>query len=126
MYKKILKASLFSLLVAACSAHAQEANGLADSTEVCPKNSVLLTENEQTRLIHFKLKSGQKCPMHRTTGGFAYVITGGTITLITADGAKTPIVFKDGQTISYGPAEHVVEGTRGTFEAIFLENKTSR
>jgi hypothetical protein len=116
MCKKILKASLFTLLVAASSSYAQDTNGLADSIEVCPKNSVLLTENEHTRLIHFKLKSGQKCPMHRTTGGFAYVISGATITLITADG----------QALSYGPAEHVVEGTRGTFEAIFLENKTSQ
>jgi quercetin dioxygenase-like cupin family protein len=126
MCKKILKASLFTLLVAASISYAQDTNGLADSIEVCPKNSVLLTENEHTRLIHFKLKSGQKCPMHRTTGGFAYVISGATITLITADGVKTPIVLKDGQALSYGPAEHVVEGTRGTFEAIFLENKTSQ
>ncbi len=107
------------------SSYAQETSALGGSIDVCPKNAVLLTENELTRLIHFKIKSGQKCPMHRTPGGFAYVISGGTITLITADGAKMPISFKDGQTISYGPAEHVVEGTKGTFEAIFLEYKTN-
>ena len=107
------------------SSYAQERNALEGSIDVCPKNAVLLTENEHTRLIHFKLKSGQKCSMHKTLGGFAYVISGGTITLITADGAKTPVSFKDGQTISYGPAEHVVEGTKGTFEAIFLENKNN-
>ena len=126
MVKKIFGTLLSSLLFIVFDLSAQELNGLAGSTEICPKISVLLTENEQTRLIYFKLKSGQKCPMHRTTGGFAYVITGGTITLITADGNKTPISFKDGQTISYGEAEHAVEGTRGTFEAIFLENKTAR
>lgn len=112
----------FSLLG---SSYAQETSALEGSIDVCPKNSVLLTENELTRLIHFKIKSGQKCPMHRTSGGFAYVISGGTITLITADGAKMPISFKDGQTISYGAAEHALEGTKGTFEAIFLEYKTN-
>lgn len=107
------------------SSYAQETSALGGSIDVCPKNAVLLTENELTRLIHFKIKSGQKCPMHRTSGGFAYVILGGTITLITADGTKMPMSFKDGQTISYGSAEHVVEGTKGTFEAIFLEYKTN-
>lgn len=126
MFGKISNAILFALLVTAGGAYAQETNELGDSFDVCPKNSVLLTENEQTRLVHFKIKSGQKCPMHKTPGGFAYVISGGTITLITADGVKVPVTLKDGQTLSYGVAEHIVEGTKGTFEAIFLEYKTSK
>jgi len=126
MLRKISTVLICALLFSVSWAYAQEPTELGNSLDVCPKNSILLTENEQTRLIHFKLKSGQKCPMHKTPGGFAYIISGATITLITADGVKTPLTFKDGQTASYGVAEHIVEGTRGTFEAIFLEYKGSK
>ena len=123
-----MKRKIFALTITASlflpglqvSAHAQESTDLLD---VCPKNVVLLTEDDNVRFIQFKIKSGQKCGMHKSLGGFLYVISGATFNLIKPDGSKTSIVLKDNQALAYQPSEHILEVTRGNLDLLLLENK---
>ena len=102
------------------TAHAQSPSDILD---VCAKNVVLLTEDDNVRFIQLKIKSGQKCGMHKTPGGFAYVISGASLNIIKPDGTKAAIVLKDAQSLPYGPEEHILEVTKGNLDILLLENK---
>ena len=100
-----------------------QAQASSDILDVCAKNVVLLTEDDNIRFIQLKIKSGQKCGMHKTPGGFAYVISGASLNIIKPDGTKTAAAFKDAQTLPYGPEEHILEVTKGNLDILLLENK---
>ena len=123
-----MKREIFALTITAslflpglqASAQAQESSDVLDA---CPKNAVLLTEDDNVRFIQLKIKSGQKCGMHKTAGGFAYVISGASFNLIKPDGTKTAAALKDAQTLPYPPAEHILEVTKGNLDILLLESK---
>ena len=114
-----ITASLFFLGLQA-SAQAQESLDILDA---CPKNVVLLNEDDNIRFIQLKIKSGQKCGMHKSPGGFAYVISGASLNIIKPDGTKTATVLKDSQSFPFPPDEHIVEVTKGNLDILVLENK---
>ena len=123
-----MKREIFALTITAslflpglqASAQAQASSDILD---VCAKNVVLLTEDDNIRFIQLKINSGQKCGMHKTPGGFAYVISGATLNIIKPDGTKTAAALKDSQTLPYGPEEHIIEVTKGNLNILLLENK---
>ena len=94
-----MKREIFALTITAslffpglqASAQAQESLDILDA---CPKNVVLLNEDDNIRFIQLKIKSGQKCGMHKSPGGFAYVISGASLNIIKPDGTKTATVLK--------------------------------
>ncbi len=112
-----------ALFLPSFQATAQQSQEALDILDACPKNAVLLTEDDNVRFIQLKIKSGQKCGMHKSAGGFTYIISGATINLIKADGSKSSVVLKDAQAFAYQPSEHIVEVSKGNLDILLLESK---
>ena len=122
MKRKFFQLTITTLLL--CSSnHVFAQQESTDILDVCAKNVTLLTENDHVRFIQLKLKSGQKCGMHKSPGGFAYVISGASVNITKPDGTKTTLILKDSQAFPYTPEEHMLETARGNFDILLLENK---
>ena len=122
--RKMMKFSALILgLAFTLSVNAQDSKSGDDVVAVCPKNVTVLAETETVRMIHYKLKSGQTCGMHRSLPGLGYVISGATVNITMADGTKFPFASKDGQTVNITEMTNSDEGSRGTLEMIILQYK---
>ena len=122
MKRKFLSLALTTLILYP-STHVFAQQDSSDILDVCAKNVVLLTEDDHVRFLQLKIKSGQKCGMHKSPGGFAYVISGASVNIIKPDGTKTTVNLKDSQAFPYTPEEHMLEVVRGNFDILLLENK---
>jgi hypothetical protein len=62
---------LMSLLVVVCpTAHAR------DPVKLSPQYYKVLVENDQVRVLEYRLKAGEKEPMHSHPAGVVYVLSG--------------------------------------------------
>src|SRR5437762_1913758 len=72
---------LISLVAVLCTtAHAQ------DPVKTSPQYYKVLLENDQVRVLEYRLKAGEKEPMHSHPTGVAYVISGTKLKFSHSDG----------------------------------------
>src|SRR6266478_4463316 len=102
-------AILISLLAVACTtAHGQ------DPVTASPKYYKVLFENEQVRVLEYRLKAGEKEPMHSHPGGVVYVLSGAKLKFSYPDGRTEERAADTGETIWREPTTRAVENIGDT------------
>lgn len=114
-----------ALLVLACvcagSALAQ------DMAKVAPKNTKVLIDNDQVRVIEVWLKPGESLPMHSHPANVVYFETAGKGKSTTADGKVTETERKAGEAIYSEAISHSNQNTGTTpTKALVVELKTAK
>src|SRR5437763_13078215 len=95
---------IMSLLAVFCTtAHAQ------DPVKASPKYYKVLLENDQVRVLEYRLKAGEKEPMHSHPAGVVYVLSGATLKFAYPDGRTEEKTAATGETIWRDPVTHAVE-----------------
>jgi beta-alanine degradation protein BauB len=111
---------LMSLLVVLCTtAHAQ------DPVKRSPQYYKVLLENDLGRVLEYRLKAGEKEPMHSHPAGVVYVLSGAKLRFSYPDGRTEERVAATGETIWREPTTHAVENvgdTKAHAIAIDLKN----
>jgi quercetin dioxygenase-like cupin family protein len=111
---------IISLLAVLCTtAHAQ------DPVKASPKYYKVLLENDQMRVLEYRLKAGEKEPMHSHPAGVVYVLSGAKLTFSYPDGRTEERAAATGETIWRDPTTHAVENVGDTdAHAIAIDLKT--
>ena len=113
---------LVSLLLAICMAASAQ-----DPVKTSPQYYKVLLENEQVRVLEYRLKPGEKEPMHSHPAGVVHVLSGGTLKFSYPDGRTEEKAAAAGETIWRDPVTHAVENTGKTeAHAIASDLKTPR
>ena len=100
---------LISLLSAMCmGAFAQ------DPVKTSPQYYKVLLENDRVRVLEYRLKAGEKEPMHSHPAGVVYVLSGATLKFSYPDGRTEAKAAATGETIWRDPVTHAVENTGKT------------
>src|SRR5438046_7027515 len=100
---------LISLLAILCTTvHAQ------DPVKTSPQYYKVLLENEQVRVLEYRLKAGEKEPMHSHPAGIVHVLNGATLKFSYPDGRTEEKAAATGETIWRDPVTHAVENTGKT------------
>src|SRR6202011_572111 len=95
---------LMSLLAVLCiTAHAQ------DPVKTSPQYYKVLLENDQVRVLEYRLKAGEKEPMHSHLAGVVYVLSGAKLKFSYPDGRTEVKAAAAGETIWRDPITHAVE-----------------
>jgi quercetin dioxygenase-like cupin family protein len=95
---------LISLLAVLCTtAHAQ------DPVKTSPQYYKVLLENDQVRVLEYRLKAGEKEPMHSHPAGVVYVLSGAKLKFTYPDGRTEERAAATGETIWREPTTHAVE-----------------
>src|SRR5437762_4323823 len=112
---------LISLLAILCTTvHAQ------DPVKTSPQHYNVLLENDQVRVLEYRLKAGEKEPMHSHPAGVVYVLTGAKLKFSYPDGRTDARAAATGETIWRDPTTHAVENVGDTeAHAIAIDVKTS-
>ena len=112
---------LMSLLGMLCAtAHAQ------DPVKISPQFYKVLLENDQVRVLEYRLKPGEKEPMHSHPAGVVYVLSGAKLKFTDPDGKTEERAAASGETIWRDPTTHAVENVGNTeAHAIAIDLKTS-
>jgi quercetin dioxygenase-like cupin family protein len=100
---------LVSLLLAICMAASAQ-----DLVKTSPQYYKVLLENELVRVLEYRLKPGEKEPMHSHPAGVVYVLRGGTLKFSYPDGRTEEKTAATGETIWRDPVTHAVENTGKT------------
>jgi len=85
-----------------------------DPVKTSPQYYKVLLENDQVRVLEYRLKPGEKEPMHSHPAGIVYVLSGATLNFRYPDGRTEERTAATGETIWRDPVTHVVENTRKT------------
>lgn len=95
-----------------------------DMVKVAPKNTKVLVDNDQVRVIEVSLKPGEKLPMHSHPANVVYFVTGGKTKTTLADGKVMETEHKAGEATWSEPVTHSNEnaGTMAT-KALVVELK---
>ncbi|MHA6205537.1 cupin domain-containing protein [Dyella soli] len=98
-----------------------------DMAKVAPKNSKVVLDNEQVRVIEVWLKPGETLPMHSHPANVVYFITGGKMKTTTGDGKVTEVERKADEVVWSEPVTHSNQniGTAPT-KALVVELKTAK
>jgi beta-alanine degradation protein BauB len=112
---------LMSFLAVLCTtAHAQ------DPVKTSPQYYKVLLENDQVRVLEYRLKAGEKEPMHSHPAGVVYVLSGAKLKFSYPDGRTEERAAATGETIWREPTTHAVENVGDTeAHAIAIDLKTS-
>src|ERR1700736_746533 len=112
---------LMSLLAVLCiTAQAQ------DPVKTSPQYYRVLLENDQVRVLEYRLKPGEKEAMHSHLAGVVYVLSGGKLKFSYPDGRTEEKAAATGETIWREPTTHAVENVGDTeAHAIAIDLKTS-
>ncbi|WP_267223563.1 cupin domain-containing protein [Dyella silvae] len=98
-----------------------------DMVKVAPKNSKVLLDNDQVRVIEVSLKPGDTLPMHSHPANVVYFITGGKTKTTTSEGKVTETEHKAGEAIWSEPITHSNQNTGAAPErALVVELKTAK
>jgi quercetin dioxygenase-like cupin family protein len=110
-----------SLLAIFCTtAHAQ------DPVKTSPQYYKVLLENDQVRVLEYRLKPGEKEPMHSHPAGVVYVLSGAKLKITYPDGRTEERTGTAGETIWREPTTHALENVGDTeAHAIAIDLKTS-
>src|SRR5213080_4877113 len=112
---------LISLLaVASFTAHGQ------DPVTTSPKYYKVLLENDQVRVLEYRLKAGEKEPMHSHSAGVVYVLSGTKLKFNYSDGTTGERAAAAGEPIWRDPTTHAVKNIGDTeAHAIAVDLKPS-
>ena len=100
---------LISLLAILCTTvHAQ------DPVKTSPQYYKVLLENDQVRVLEYRLKAGEKEPMHSHPTGVVYVLSGTKLKFSYSDGRREERAATAGETIWRDPTTHAVENIGDT------------
>ena len=103
-----MRRSVFLFLAAAVLGGAQVALA-QDPVKLSPNLYKVLLENDQVRVLEFRVKPGDKEPMHSHPAAVVYVFADGKAKATTPDGKSQIIESKAGQTIWSEPVTHAWE-----------------
>jgi hypothetical protein len=79
------------------------------------------------RVFEYRLKAGEKEPMHSHLAGVVYVLSGGTLEFSYPDGRTEEKAAATGETVWRNPVTHAVENTGKTeAHAIAVDLKAPR
>jgi len=116
--KTIILMSLLAVLYT--TAHAE------DPVKASPQYYKVLLENDQVRVLEYRLKAGEKEPMHSHPAGVVYVLSGAKLKFSYPDGKTEERGAAAGETIWRDPTTHAVENVGDTeAHAIAIDLKTS-
>ena len=102
-------AILIPLLAVACTtAHGQ------DPVTTSPQYYKVLFENEQVRVLEYRLKAGEKEPMHSHPAGVVYILNDAKVKFTYPDGKTAEKPAASGETIWREPTTHSVENVGNT------------
>jgi quercetin dioxygenase-like cupin family protein len=112
---------LVSLLAILCTtAHAQ------DPVKTSPQYYKVLLENDQVRVLEYRLKPGEKEAMHSHPAGVVYVLSGAKLKVTSPDGKTEERSATAGETIWREPVTHALQNVGDTeAHAIAIDLKTS-
>lgn len=112
---------LFSLsLLVAVAAYAQ------DPVNMSPHFYKVLLENDRVRVLEYRLKPGEKEPMHSHPAGVVYVLSGARLRLNYPDGRTEEKTAATGETLWREPVTHAVENVGDSeAHAIAVDVKTA-
>lgn len=82
--------TLAGALLTAAALHGKPSN-VPDAVTISPQYYTVRLENARVRVLDYRLPAGKAEPLHRHRAGVAYIINGGTLHTMMADGA-----FADG------------------------------
>ena len=100
---------LISLLAILCTTvHAQ------DPVKTSPQYYKVLLENDQVRVLEYRLKAGEKEPMHSHSADVVYVLSGTKLKFSYSDGRTEERAATAGETIWRDPTTHAVENIGDT------------
>src|SRR3981189_1727545 len=100
---------LMSLLAILCTtAHAQ------DPVKVSPQYYKVLLENDQVRVLEYRLKAGEKEPMHSHPAGVVYVLSDAKPKFSYPDGKTEERAAATGETFWREQITHAVENVGDT------------
>ena len=91
MMKTIILMSLLAVLCTA--AHAQE------PVKTSPQYYKVLLENDQVRVLEYRLKAGEREPMHSHPAGIVYLLSGAKMKFTYPDGRTEERSAATGETI---------------------------
>jgi len=116
--KTAIVVSLLAVLFT--TAHAQ------DPVKTSPQYYKVLLENDQVRVLEYRLKPGEKEAMHSHPAGVVYVLNGGKLKFSYPDGRAEERTAASGETIWREPTTHAVENIGDSeAHAIAIDVKTS-
>jgi quercetin dioxygenase-like cupin family protein len=94
-----------------------------DPVKVAPKQCKVEFENEQVRVLRWKVAPHEKTPMHEHPAMVSIALTSGNTRFTLADGKTRDIKAKAGQATWSAPEKHGSENLGGTSELIQVELK---
>jgi quercetin dioxygenase-like cupin family protein/ketosteroid isomerase-like protein len=104
--KTIALATLLALVYT--TAHAQ------DPVKVSPQYYKVLLENDQVRVLEYRLKAGEKEPMHSHPAGVVYVLGGAKLKMSHPEGKTEESAAAPGETFWRNPTTHAIENVGDT------------
>jgi quercetin dioxygenase-like cupin family protein len=100
---------LVSLLAVLCTAtHAQ------DPVKTSPQYYKVLLENDQVRVLEYRLRPGEKEAMHSHPAGVVYVLSGAKLKVNYPDGRTDERSATAGETIWREPITHALQNVGST------------
>jgi len=97
-----------------------------DPVKTSPQYYKVLLENDQVRVLEYRLKAREKEAMHSHPAGIVYVLSGGKLKFSYPDGRTEERAAATGETIWREPTTHAVENIGDTeAHAIAVDLKTS-
>lgn len=80
-----------------------------DPVKLSPQYYNVLLENDKVRVIEYRLKPGQKEPMHSHPAGIVYFFGNAKLKITSPDGKITESVHTPGETYWRDPVTHALE-----------------
>lgn len=97
-----------------------------DPVATSPHFYKVLLENDQVRVLEYRLKPGEKESLHSHVAGVVYVLSGSTLKFSFPGGRTEEKTAAAGETIWRNPVTHTVENVGKTeAHAIAIDLKTS-
>ncbi len=108
-----------ALICAAPAARAQ------DTVKADPQHNTVVFENDEVRIIHFRIAPGEKTAMHSHPRNIVVQVTGGRFVATTGAGKSTEVEVKPGQASWRDDLSHTVENVgTAVAENVIIEFKT--
>lgn len=124
IYQNIGNKPIEGMLVEPKSPHSARPAGSADETTLPGAVAKVEFENEQVRVVRYRLEPGQESTMHGHPDNVQIVLTDTKANITTPDGKVTPSEAKAGQVRWRPASQHAVQNTgKQPFSGILVEMK---